>query len=480
MSRKFIGVDIREESLSAVLLQSGLKNRMIESAVQLPFPASGSFQDNIQTAFIALAEKMDLEGSVTNISIPIHLVTFRNVAVPFSEAKKIRQVLPFELEPRLPFPIEGLVIDFQKIAAHGNETQILAAAADTAAVKPLIDVSAAHRADPELVMTGPYAMGWWLAENAGMPDDWILVDLTSRRCSLACIYRRKICLMRSFPAPLASPEAPDEINRHIRQTMMGMETVLQTGYHPEQIVLSGIDGHSDVMSAYLSEQFGVPVIKADLVAISEVTSSPLMDSPPYAFNNALACALIGAEGFRGGLNLRQGALAAKGRLFEYKPLILRSAVFAAVAVCFAFAGIWSDIFITGKKALAIKQEINAVFKAALPKIQNIVDPVHQLTVEIEALKKQAHAAAFNENYLPAVDMLYHLSRAVPDALDVHLSNLVAGDQSILVSGTTDSFNAVNEMKSQLEKNPLFKIVKINSATMDQGGKRVRFKIRIQL
>lgn len=480
MSRKFLGVDIREESLSAVMLQSGLKSRMVESAVEIPFPASGSFQENVQAAFSALAEKMNLEGSVTNLSIPIHLVTFRNVAVPFSEAKKIRQVLPFELEPRLPFPIEGLVIDFQKIAAHREDTQILAAAADTAAVKPFIDVSAVHHADPESVMTGPYAMAWWLAENPEMPDDWLLVDLTPQRCSLTCVHRRKISLMRSFPAPLSSPEAPDEINRHIRQTMMGMETVLQTGYQAEQIVLSRIDGQSDVMSAYLSEQFGVPVIKADLFAISGVALSPSADTPPSALNNALACALIGAEGFRGGLNLRQGALAAKGRLFEYKPLVLRSAVFAAVAVCFAFAGIWTDILILEKKALAIKQEVNAVFKTALPKIQNIVDPVHQLTVEIEALKKQAHAAAFNENYLPAIDMLYHLSRAVPDALEVHLSNLVAGDQSILVSGTTDSFNAVNEMKSQLEKNPLFKIVKINSATMDQGGKRVRFKIRIQL
>jgi len=36
------------------------------------------------------------------------------------------------------------------------------------------------------------------------------------------------------------------------------------------------------------------------------------------------------------------------------------------------------------------------------------------------------------------------------------------------------------MKSKLDKSKLFSKVTINSADMDKGGKRVRFKMKIQL
>jgi len=40
----------------------------------------------------------------------------RNLQVPFSNPKKIRMVLPFEIEPHLPFQAEDLAIDFSILA----------------------------------------------------------------------------------------------------------------------------------------------------------------------------------------------------------------------------------------------------------------------------------------------------------------------------------------------------------------------------
>jgi general secretion pathway protein L len=204
------------------------------------------------------------------------------------------------------------------------------------------------------------------------------------------------------------------------------------------------------------------------------------DVSPHHLNNALACALLAAEGSRGGLNLRQGALAPKSRFFEYKQAILRTGVMAALAILLGFANLMAEIMILEKDAARLNHQVITLFKSVLPDTRTIVDPVHQLQIEMEELKKKTFVTAGTHSYLPAIDILYNLSQDIPASLDVRFSKLVVGDQSILISGTTDSFNSVNEMKGRLEKNSLFKIVKINSADMEQTEKRVRFKIQIQL
>ena len=52
--------------------------------------------------------------------------------------------------------------------------------------------------------------------------------------------------------------------------------------------------------------------------------------------------------------------------------------------------------------------------------------------------------------------------------------------TVLISGETDSFNAVNTIQQQLEAEPMFKSVNISSANQQKTGNRVNFRIRITL
>ncbi len=55
--------------------------------------------------------------------------------------------------------------------------------------------------------------------------------------------------------------------------------------------------------------------------------------------------------------------------------------------------------------------------------------------------------------LRAIDVLYVLSTAVPDGMNLHLSRLLFNNGQVTVSGTTDSFNTVDRLKNALE-NPM--------------------------
>jgi hypothetical protein len=55
--------------------------------------------------------------------------------------------------------------------------------------------------------------------------------------------------------------------------------------------------------------------------------------------------------------------------------------------------------------------------------------------------------------------------------------MVRSDNHITISGTISNFNAVDEVKVQLEKADLFEKITISSANMDTSINRVRFRIR---
>ena len=53
------------------------------------------------------------------------------------------------------------------------------------------------------------------------------------------------------------------------------------------------------------------------------------------------------------------------------------------------------------------------------------------------------------------------------------------DVQVRLTGETDTFNAVDSIKSGLESSPHFSAVNISSAKLDRKGKRVQFEIRMK-
>jgi general secretion pathway protein L len=79
-----------------------------------PDPAG---DEGIKAALQTLVETLKPAGATCVLGIPTTLVSFRNLSVPFHDLKKIRQILPFELEPSLPVPVEDLIFDFEAVKA---------------------------------------------------------------------------------------------------------------------------------------------------------------------------------------------------------------------------------------------------------------------------------------------------------------------------------------------------------------------------
>jgi hypothetical protein len=57
--------------------------------------------------------------------------------------------------------------------------------------------------------------------------------------------------------------------------------------------------------------------------------------------------------------------------------------------------------------------------------------------------------------------------------------MVVDPDTVRISGDTDTFNAVDNIKNGLEPSAHFSGVTITSANLDRAGKRVRFEMKLQ-
>jgi Tfp pilus assembly PilM family ATPase len=88
MSRKVVGIDIRNQSITAVLLNSSLREHHVDDFIHLPFSGPDDAERSLSAALETLTEEMDLTGSDYVVSVPAHQFIYRNMQVPFHNAKK--------------------------------------------------------------------------------------------------------------------------------------------------------------------------------------------------------------------------------------------------------------------------------------------------------------------------------------------------------------------------------------------------------
>ena len=157
--------------------------------------------------------------------------------------------------------------------------------------------------------------------------------------------------------------------------------------------------------------------------------------------------------------------------------MIKTGAIAALVASLAFFNLIYDSFALKAQIDQVDQEIQDVFSKTFPDVKKIVDPVQQMRVKINEAKKTAMFQGDTQNNHLTIDLLNEISKLIPKTTDVSMTRLVIGPENLLMDGTTDTFNAVDDIKSRLEKAKLFKSVSISSANIDRSDNRVRFKLK---
>ena len=477
MSRKILGLDIRSASATAVLIETGLKKNVLAGFIHAPFSGEGDYHERLSNAIETISRELDLKDCACVMSVPSNRFFYRNLAVPFNETKKIQQMLPYELESLIPFSVEDLLIDFQKLPLTGaeGETKIIAAGIETVRLESFIDVVEAYGIIPNILAPGGYPMAAWIAQKARPDETLLLVDYDGEDCTLYLILTGKIAFIRSFPLPSHEVNNTGVLSGQIQRSIGGFESLNEIKASPDNILLNGFDEES--IPGKLEKDVSIPVRILDVMPPVGTEGFERRDNfqPRSCFNAALASSLIMIEGLKG-MNFRKGPLAAKTRLSEYRDRLIKSAIFFGAVILLWFVYMLTDIHMAQKNVDRLDEQILAVFKQTFPEKQRIVNPVQQMKSEITAVRNAAFASGDTGVRLRSVDMLKKISQSIPNGTEVHFSKLTSNEDGVTITGTTDSYASANDIKTQLERVEEFSSAKLRT---EEDGEKVRFNLSIQ-
>ena len=482
MSRKVLGIDIRKESVSAVLVKTSLRESRIDTHAFIPIPDSEEDPDNIKTALEALTGQIDPVGCDCVVSISADHFSYRILKVPFKETKKIRMVLPFELEPTVPYPVDDLVIDFIDLESDGpsDNTDLIAVAVPKSDLTPYIENLSAVKIDPEMITVSGLPPALLLARQADPGEDQLFLEINKTISTLFIVGGGRIKLLRSIPTPVAEDTRTGALGAFVQRTLAAYGEISRSDFQPLDIVMTG----SGLNGAHFDKDVaGILDLPANRLNICDHLKIPIDDEDvnpwdPALMDSALSLAMLEIEGI-GGLNFHKGQFAAKKLFVKHKKNWIKTGIFAAAVVVLLLFNLITDSYTLNKQLNHYDQQIRSIFQATFPK-QKIVDPFQQMQINVREAKKSAVVQSGTGPHLRSIDILNAISRSIPETITVDVTRMVISPETVLISGNTDTFNSVEDIKSNLEQIESFKRVTISSTNKDRSGREIRFQLKVEL
>src|SRR5437763_1853237 len=110
-SKRIVGIDIGKTHIHATSLRLKGTQIIIEQCYEIPIEANQT--TNSERVVIALKQLQEKIGSFDELysSLSSTLIIFKELKLPFLQYEKLKMVVPFEVEPLLPFPASDAVID---------------------------------------------------------------------------------------------------------------------------------------------------------------------------------------------------------------------------------------------------------------------------------------------------------------------------------------------------------------------------------
>src|SRR5713226_7642150 len=98
------------------------------------------------------------EPDIVISALPSDRVAKRLLELPFKDARRLHQVVPFALEEHLPFPVDNGAVAFSRCGQEGNHTLVMAAMVRKTDLQHHLDLLAKAGLDPKTVTLAPLAL----------------------------------------------------------------------------------------------------------------------------------------------------------------------------------------------------------------------------------------------------------------------------------------------------------------------------------
>ena len=496
MSRKILGLDIRGNSLSAVLINGTLQGNHIEAFEYITLSGNENSENNDEAAPVdgdavietsgdqlgrmlnMLAEKVDISGTLCIASIPSTNISYRNINVPFNNEKKIRQILHFELEPVMPGSVDDLLVDFNILdyTIEDGLTPIVTASVTKGLLESFEFCLKDNDFEAQAVTPGGCAAAWYLASSYDRYDNYLYVDIADNACTLFLIINKSPGFIRSFRV---DSNNVGTLAIQIRRSILSFCEQYDMDFTPEILFGSGSFFCDTELVEELAAETNLEIELTDFHDSSGFHIENRLRSSwnPALFDNAFALAYNVMFGIHG-LRFSEKFFAIGKYFSEHKKQIVNAGILLLLVI---IAGLGNSIFesytVNGQIKKA-RTEMVAVYKKTFPGAKVSANPYAQMMGKLKEARKNTAFQEKSSGNIRIIDMLSDISKSIPADLDIEMNRFVLGTEDLKLSGKSASYAIVDTMKTNLEKISFFKKVVISSTTNDKADNTVKFKLKI--
>ncbi|NOY69512.1 MAG: hypothetical protein GXP53_08490 [Deltaproteobacteria bacterium] len=486
MSNKILAIDIHEDQISGLLVKTGLKGMRDDGFSSVLLSDAPEFTSRFEWGIQKVIEGLDTSGAVCLLSIPSGYVSYRNLKVPFLDRKKIRQVLPFELEPLLPFEIEELFIDFMPVSCDGD-TGLIAAAVKNETLDMFTSVFEGSHLTPRIVTAGGIAQAMCIADKSTKQmDRFLYIDADITGATIFVVASGRIHLVHQVRTPknMDVHARAARVSSNLSRVSALFEARFESDFIAESVIVSKTSGLDDEFIPLLAQSTGLPVKALDVTSGLMLNISLENPKEPGEYDtgqiNAPFCLAAVELLSISPINFSREHYAISKYWGENKNQIITTAMLGVFVFILMMFTVVLDAHFLQQRVDVLNEKIASVFHSTLPGVPMTKAAVQQMKVELKQMKEKAVYSGETGNNVRNIDILSDMSRLVPDDLDVVFTRFIRGDNAVLIAGVTDTFNAVDDIKGRLETSAFLSHITISSANMDKTINRVRFNIKADI
>ncbi len=434
-------------------------------------------ESDLVPALLRLLERTGKPDMVVS-ALAGEFVVKRLLELPFSDLRKLQQVVPFALEEHLPFPVDDSIVAFSRVGRNGDTTRVIAALARKADLKHHLELLARAGLDPKTVTLSELAIARLLSRSQGAGESAHLVlDIEPSSTSMVLLDSDGTPrAIRTVQAGITADDSgPAAQGRAASILSAARQTLLA---HPSSAE------HLDVVLA--GSVAGIPALRQEL---SSALSLSVRDAAEFDYSFLLngirpdmsrfvACVamLLGELPNKPVelLNFRQGEFAFRGRVRGDLSAFYTTAIFAAAVVLLALVHTALGIGASLHRLHLLDREIAVMTTPALGP-NPPADAFAALRAGTIKMNKRLALIGGNSTANPPIDGLLAVSRDIPGRFPVEMEDVAIDGDGLKLTGEADSFGTVDQMKKALAGDDLFGSVDVTHAKAGTDGK-VEFQV----
>ena len=515
--RSVLGLDVGSHGIKAVELK--VSPRTVAPGQYRVHPrvdTQAPLRDHLQR-FLGMHH---LPTETVAAALPARQLSSRRLEFPFSDARRLEQAIPFEIEAETPFELDDIVVDWNLLAGDRQHGVVAATLARNEHVGLAIQTLEDAGCEPQVLE----AEGLVLANLApvfALDGTHLIADIGHEKTTFCAVIDGRPALARSLPVAgkamteslarelgldleaaeqhklengalggkrgAASPGVAAIVDRIAREAVRTLEAAeARHGEGPvareAKLTLIGGSARLDGIDTVLARRTGLSCQRLRMPA--DAPHANLAEGiDPVLFGPALALALrLSGEAVtrmnfrRGEFAYRQDLAAVFGR--ELRP----TAILAAVLVGLLLASTLSGIVIQNQRAGRHRQAASELYAEAFPGRANApANPASALRGELASAQERAEFLGLYSGNRSALNLLAELSEAIPSDLEVRITEVAIDRNVIRLDVDAQGYEAADRLTTVLSETSPFEGAEVSgSVRQDRKTGGVSFNVNIPL